>query len=133
MKEITKIMSHDFKLHKLGYDFAGYTFTNNNQLSAHHLIIPARNGGLLTRDNTVILRQNTSHDYIHLIEKLDYDMFLAITSELIDENISGRLDIDNLRRIRDVLNCFEKEYKRKEDKHGKKLIKREYIVERIKL
>ena len=52
MKEITKEMSKQFKLYKLGYDFAGYTFTNKNQLSAHHLIIPARNGGKLTRDNT---------------------------------------------------------------------------------
>lgn len=133
MKEVTKIMCHDYKICKLGYDFAGYTFTNKKQLSAHHLIIPARNGGKLVRSNIAILRQNTSHDYLHLIERLDYDMFLAITSEMIDENISGRLDIDNLRRIRDVLNCFEREYKRKEDKHGKRLIKREYMTERIKL
>ena len=133
MKEITKIMCHDFELYKLGYDFAGYTFTNKNQLSAHHLIIPARNGGKLTRDNTVILRQNTSHDYIHLIEKIDYDMFLAITSEMIDENILGKIDIYNLRKIRDVLKCFERENYSMRDKNGKRLIKREYITERIKL
>ena len=55
--------------------FMGYTFERTDQLSAHHLIIPARFGGKLTHDNTAILRQNTSHDYLHIIENYDYDMF----------------------------------------------------------
>lgn len=37
-------------------------------------------------------------------------MFLAITSEMLDELIKGYLDRENLLRIRDILNCFEKEY-----------------------
>ena len=109
----------------------GYRFSNKNQLSAHHLIIPARHGGKLTWDNTVILRQNTSHDYLHIVENNDYDRFLAITSELIDENISGRLDINNLKRIKDILMGFEKEYRGKTTRKGKVLIKEEYVSGRI--
>ena len=78
-----------------------------------------------------MLVQSTSHDYLHRIEMLDYDMFLAITSEMIDENIKGRLDIENLRRIRDILLCFEKEYYDVRTKKGSRVIKPEYINKRI--
>ena len=42
MKEITNIMIDTFELKKLKYDFMGYTFTNPNQLSFHHLIVPKK-------------------------------------------------------------------------------------------
>ena len=136
MKEITKLMIKEYKLMKLGYDFMGYDITNKNNLSFHHLIVPHRNcktmglgEGYLER-NGAILNQNTSHDYLHLIEAKDYDMFLAITSELIDENVKGHLDIDNLRRIHDILECFEREHSNDRSKKGKVLIKQEYMRRR---
>ena len=136
MKEITKLMIKEYKLMKLGYDFMGYDITNKNNLSFHHLIVPHRNckamglgEGYLER-NGAILNQNTSHDYLHLIEAKDYDMFLAITSELIDENVKGHLDIDNLRRIHDILKCFGREHSNDRSKKGKVLIKQEYMRRR---
>lgn len=131
MKEITRIMVNEYNLKKLKYDFMGYTFEKTDQLSAHHLIIPARRGGELTRENTAILRQNTSHDYLHIIERYDYDMFLSITSELIDENIIGRLTKENLIAIRDILYNFEREYCGSYNKKGKPIIKPEYVEKRI--
>ena len=131
IRPITKEMVDEYNLRKLRYDFMGYTFDRTDELSYHHLIIPRRLNGPMTKENGSILVQSTSHDYLHRIEMLDYDMFLAITSEMIDENIKGKLDIENLRRIRDILLCFEREYSGARTKKGKRLIKPDYEERRI--
>lgn len=123
---------------KLGFDFMGFTVDKKSSLSFHHLIIPRKNSkeygigeGYLFW-NGAILRQDTSHDYLHLIEAKDYDIFLAITSEMIDQNIKGYLDINNLRRINDLLTAFEREHCSDRGKKGKLLIKDGYY-RRMKL
>ena len=133
MKEITKIMVNDFKIMKLGMDFMGYHVNRKQDLSFHHLIIPRRHckeaglGEGYLYWNGAILRQNTSHDYLHIIEKIDPDIFYELTSEMIDENIKGRLDTDNLKRIHDLLLYFEREHCGDRTKKGKLLIKEEYL------
>ena len=131
MKELKAEMIKIYKINKLGYDFMGYTFKNQRQLSYHHLIVPKRFGGQETVSNGAILRQNTSHDYLHKIEDLDPEIFQLITEQMIQENLKCRLDIDNLKRIRDLLLYFEKEHKYDTTKKGKRIIQREYIRERI--
>lgn len=132
MREITGKMIKDFKIMKLGFDFMGYEVKRKESLSFHHLIIPRREskqygiGDGYLYWNGAILRQNTSHDYLHLIEAKDYDLFLAITSEMIDENIKGFLDIKNIRYIDDCLKIFEREHCSDRSKKGKLLIKEEY-------
>lgn len=139
MKEITKIMVNDFKIMKLGYDFLGYKVNRKQDLSFHHLIIPRRHckeaglGEGYLYWNGAILRQDTSHEYAHVIEKIDPDIFCELTSEMIDENIKGRLDIDNLKRIHDLLLYFEREHDHDRTKKGKLLIKREFVTTRIPL
>ena len=139
MKEITKIMVNDFKIMKLGMDFMGYHVNRKQDLSYHHLIIPRRHckeaglGEGYLYWNGAILRQNTSHDYLHLIENIDPDIFCELTSEMIDENIKGRLDIDNLKRIHDLLLYFEREHDHDRTKKGKLLIKREFVTTRTPL
>ena len=139
MKEITKIMVNDFKIMKLGMDFMGYHVNRKQDLSYHHLIIPRRHckeaglGEGYLYWNGAILRQNTSHNYLHIIEKIDPDIFCELTSEMIDENIKGRLDIDNLKRIHDLLLYFEREHDHDTSKKGKLLIKREFVTTRIPL
>ena len=133
MKEITREMIKIFKLNKLGYDQMGYTFNNTKQLSYHHMIIANKDGGLMTFENGAILRQNTSHDYLHCINLVDPEIFYLITSELIDENIKRRVDIENLKKIRDLLLYFEREHDRDRTKKGHLLIRREYVKERVKL
>ena len=98
MKEITKLMINEFKLKELGYDMMGYTFKSNKELSFHHLRIPKRmcqniEGKGYTRNNGAILKQSSSHEYLHTIELYDRDMFLAITRLLYIENDLGRIDI----------------------------------------
>lgn len=139
MKEITKIMVNDFKIMKFGMDFMGYHVNRKQDLSYHHLIIPRRHckeaglGEGYLYWNGAILRQNTSHDYLHIIEKIDPDIFYELTSEMIDENIKGRLDIDNLKRIHDLLLYFEREHDHDTSKKGKLLIKREFVTGRVNL
>lgn len=136
MREITREMIKEYKLMKLGYDFMGYDITNKSNLSFHHLIIPHRNCKAMGLGegyfwwNGAILNQKTAHDYLHLIEAKDYDMFMAITSEMIDENAKGYLDIKNLQRISDVLSCFEREHCSDKGKKGRLLIKEDYIRKR---
>ena len=139
MREVTKLMIKDFKIMKLGYDFMGYKVNRTKDLSFHHLIIPHREskaygiGEGYLYWNGAILRQNTSHDYLHIIEKIDPDIFYELTSEMIDENIKGRLDIDNLKRIHDLLLYFEREHDHDTSKKGKLLIKREFVTGRVNL
>ena len=139
MREVTKLMIKDFKIMKLGYDFMGYKVNRTKDLSFHHLIIPHREsktygiGEGYLYWNGAILRQDTSHAYAHVIEKIDPDIFCELTSEMIDENIKGRLDIDNLKRIHDLLLYFEREHDHDTSKKGKLLIKREFVTGRVNL
>ena len=138
MREITKLMIHDFGLRKLGYDFAGFHFNRTNELSFHHMIIPHRDsksfgiGEGYAYWNGAILVQNTSHDYLHLIESINRPMFLAITDELVRENKQGYVDVDNIQRIHSIMEEFEDKYGDIRGKKGKLLIKREYVKNRIK-
>lgn len=133
MRDITKLMIAKYKLVELGYDFMGYEFKKEKELSFHHLIVPKRlciargieNDGY-TEQNGAILKQTTSHNYIHVIERYDRDMFDAITALMVGENLIGYLDIEYIKRIDDILQCFEREYSGARTKHGKPLIKEEY-------
>ena len=132
-KSVREEMIRLYQLKRLGFDFMGYTFSNKGQLSYHHLIVPKKYGGKSTIENGAILRQNTSHDYLHKIEPIDREIFELITNRMIEMNINGKLDLDNLRKIRDLLLYFEKEHDHDTLSSGKLLIKREYIRERISL
>ena len=116
-----------YKIDKLGFDFCGYSLQKGDIYTYHHNIIARRNGGPETISNGAILCGKTSHQYLHLIEAKNYDMFSAITSEMIDENVKGYLDMDNLRYILDILHCFEREYLATKRKNGEYLIKDEYL------
>lgn len=136
MREVTRIMIKEYEIKRLGYDFLGYTFKTTKELSFHHLIISHKNCKLLGigegywKENGAILVQKTSHDYLHLIEAKDYDMFCYITSEMIDENIKGYLDTQNIRNIHALLSQFEREHCSDRGKKGRLLIKEEYTRRR---
>lgn len=139
MKEITKQMIKDFNMKKLGYDWCGYEFQRPEQLSFHHLIIPRRNCKKFHVPNDgyvywngAILRQNTSHDYLHLIERYDYDRFLAVSSELIDINMQRQILYKQLCYINDILDSFEREYSGERNSKGHEIIKEEYTRRLLK-
>ena len=133
MRDITKLMIAKYKLLELKYDFMGYEFKKEKELSFHHLIIPKRLCKVqnIPEDgyvewNGAILNQKTAHNYLHIIERYDPEMFGYITSEMIDENIQGYISIKNIKNIDDVLCVFEREYSGARTKHGDPLIKEEY-------
>ena len=138
MKEITKLMIHNFKLMKIGCDFAGYKIYRKESLSFHHLIVPHKDckeqripfSGYVEW-NGAILVQKTSHDYIHIIERIDREVFDYITMEMVEQNVKGHLDIENLKRIKEALLYFEDKYKKVKTKENKPIIKRTYITDRM--
>ena len=132
MREVTRNMIKRYALNKLKYDFMGYTFEDNRELSFHHLIIPKKDCKGMERKgfeewNGAILVQDTAHEYLHRIQCYNDDMFQAITLEMIDENNKGHLDMENIRAIDDILKCFEKEYLGKKTKGGNDIVKEEYL------
>ena len=135
MKPITQEMIKEYKIKQ--FDFMGYDIKQRQNLSFHHLIVARRNckqaglGEGYYKWNGAILVQNTSHDYLHIIENIDPEIFYCITSEIVDENIKGKLDLENLRAIRDLLLYFEREHDHDYTKQGKLLIKREYTRNRF--
>lgn len=131
MREITRLMIKEYNLKKLGYDFMGFRFNRVNELSFHHLIIPHRECKGIERDgyvkwNGAILVQDTSHEYLHLIEQYDRDRFLYLTERMKIMNVNGELDMYNLERIEMALRVFETEYRDLTNKKGKILIKDTY-------
>ena len=133
LKEVTKLLINDFKIQELGHDFMGYSINHDSVLSFHHTIISHSKclkeglGHGYWRWNGSILVQDTSHDYLHIIERVDEDMFYAITSELVDMNIKGKLDVENLKHIHDVLSCFGREHSGDTNRKGRPLIRNKYL------
>lgn len=128
MKQITKQMIKIYKIKQVGLDFCGYKLQKGDEYTYHHNIIAKRNGGPETIQNGAILCGKTSHPYIHLIENIDPEIFYLITSEMLDQNIKGRLDIENLKQIRDLLQYFEREHINDRGNKGKLLIKPNYLI-----
>lgn len=126
MKEVTKLMINEFKLKELGHDFMGYSLQKGDIYTFHHLIVPNRQGGPYARWNGAIL-YSTPHQYLHVIEATDYRYFGYLTSEMIDMNHKGFIDIDNILEINDILCEFEYKYRNRRTKKGKRLIKDTYL------
>lgn len=116
----------NFKLQKAGIDFMGYNF-NLQEATYHHLIIPKRRGGQATYENGAILMRTTAHDYIHIIERYDLDVFDAITEAIISQKNKGHLDVADLKYIKSCLEYFEKYYSNEISRKGKPIIKERYI------
>lgn len=124
MKEITNLIIREYRLKDI--DFMGYRFNRYNA-SYHHLIVPRRLGGKETIENGAVLNGKSSHPYLHIVEGRDYEMFRAITEEMIKEKKLGRLDRSSLKRIDDILSCFEREHSSDTTSKGKVLIKDEFV------
>lgn len=140
MKETSKQLIKEYSLKKLKCDFMGYKFKRVKNLTFHHLIVSHQNCKLLQIPNEgyvmwngVMLDRETSHDYLHIIEDRDEEIFCKITSELIDEKIKREITKENLIAIRNLLLQFEAEHANDTNSKGAPLIKRKFITGRIPL
>lgn len=130
MSRLRERLYKQYELEQLGYDFLGYEFGSKKELSTHH-IIPRHSGGQTKKNNLCILNRNTSHNYIHLIEDYDYKIFLQVSKYLMEQVKKGRIDIEELKRINELLLFFEDKYKKEQSRNGELLIREEYKTKRI--
>lgn len=132
MLAVSKDIIKNFKIYEAGYDFMGYLFENPWELSFHHLVVPRKDciklgyGEGYEYWNGVILVRETAHNYLHIIEQYDKELFYDITSELVLEKIKGRLDSKNIHNIDLLLKKFEKEYENEKGYDNTILIKEKY-------
>lgn len=138
MREVTENMIKKYMILENRFDFMGYFFNKKDELSFHHLIVPKSKcdiyglqGGYYEW-NGAILVKDTAHNYLHLIERIDRNIFLKITDVLIDQNIKGHLDMKNLREIHTQLLYFEKCFGNEKTSTGEDIIKKEYYKRLIK-
>ena len=133
MKPVTKLMIEKYNLKKLGYDFMGFKFNRTNELHFHHLIVPKKDCAFRNIEeegyvmwNGAVLVQDTSHEYLHEIERLDRDRFEYITYFMVKMNINKNLDKYSLKQIEMILRGFEDDFSGLKNKKGKRLIKPAY-------
>ena len=130
MSKLREKLYKQYHLEELGYDFLGYTFESKKQLSTHH-IIPKHTGGQTKSRNLCVLNRYTSHNYIHLIEDYDYKVFLQISRELMEQVKQGKIDIQEIKNIFELLQFFEFKFRDETDRNGDLIIKPEYKTKRI--
>lgn len=125
MKAVTRELIRIYNQRKI--DWMGYDIRTINDLTYHH-IQKKEHGGPFTLKNGALLRGNTSHEYLHIIESRDLDMYKYINNVLRAINDQGyKPTKEQLLRIRDVLLQFEREHDRDLNSQGKLLIRKKYI------
>ena len=126
MEYVKKLMICKYNIIKTGYDFMGYPVNEDNNLSYHHFV-PKKKGGKVTPENGAILVRDTSHDYLHIIESIRKKYYRWINEQMIEENIKGFLDFDNIKNINEILTEFEKQYDEETFKDGSLIIQDIYV------
>ena len=130
MGRLNDKLFYDFDLHKLGYDFMGFYFDEKKDLSYHH-IKPRHFKGKTTYENGALLNRYTSHNYIHTIEEMEFQVFIELSEILMDEHKVGKITPDHIREINMLLNLFEQKYNGKYTKRGNLIVKEEYVRRRV--
>lgn len=117
-------------------DFLGFykdTEKSSDMLSYHHTKIAKCKGGEISISNGSILWRCTSHDYLHIIERYDKDLFKYLTKILIEVNDQKYLpNINQLSKINSALLGFEREYSGETNKKGNYIIKESFTRRLIK-
>lgn len=140
MRKVMQRLVTDLRIMEHGYDLMGYDVDREESLSFHHLIVPAQNIIVISPElkklnistdgydywNGAPLVKETSHDYLHIIEQYDSNIFYDITSEMIDQRFKGRLCPYNIRLINMRLKDFEEEYGNAKGFDNQPLIKDAY-------
>lgn len=108
MNAVKQQLIRAFEIDKLGFDMMGYTFKRLDELTYHHLYVSSKKTTRKTFKNGAILNGATAHTYLHLIEKMEPQIYRLIRAILIDEKTIGQIDIEHLKKIREALELFER-------------------------
>lgn len=123
MKRIVKQMIVLYDLKKTGICFMGYRLDAN---ANYHHLIKRENGGPTSIPNGAVIN-DSAHDYLHIIEFYDPEMFVYLNRILQKENEQGCLSLQYLRTINYILESFEREHCSTVSSKNKILIKEEYL------
>lgn len=123
MKEITKEMLRIYEpVSKL--DWMNYKLVKS-KLTYHH-IIKREHRGLMTIENGALLMPK-SHEYLHIIEYKDRDLYKGINDIFMMVNDQGyEPDLNQRQTIEYLLQYFEYNHKHDRNSKNKILIKPEY-------
>ena len=127
MKQITNLMVNMYNLKKI--DFMGYKVSKDNPYTYHHLIKRCY-GGKETIENGAVLTKN-SHEYLHIVETRDLELYNYINNVLKQINEQGHEPL--LRQILAIdylLKLFEHDHINDKSSKNKILIKNEYLRRR---
>jgi hypothetical protein len=131
MKPVTRELIYLY--HPREIDWMGYELRSITDLTYHH-IVKKEHGGKLTLDNGALLRGDTAHEYLHIIEGKDLDMYIYINNLLKTINTQGYNPTKRqLLAVRAILEQFEREHCSDRTSKGKPLIRTKYIEGRKKL
>ena len=120
MKPINRLIIVKYNILKVGFDFMGYRVTDQSKISIHHFDKRCNGGKDDLSNCCAIMRE--PHDYLHIIEGIDRSKYNAINEQMMIENRLGKLDIDCMRRIDEILCEFEDKHSDDCTKSGKLLI-----------
>ena len=124
MKSIVKLMINIYNLKNI--DFMGYTVSKDNPYTFHHLIKRCH-GGKEIIENGAILTKN-AHEYLHLIETRDLEIYQYINNVLMQIN---EQNFEPLQRqilaIDYLLKIFESEHQNDLTCKKELIIKKKYL------
>ena len=118
----TKILIKRFKLVK--YDFMGYHL-NKDDATYHHIIKKSDGGRRVLQNGAVLI--SISHEYLHLIEYIDFEKYEIINNMFKIFHRKGNIDEFDYILISKILSEFEEEHINDKRAKGKKLIKDEFL------
>ena len=124
MRKILNLMTSYYNLQ--GIDFMGFKMGKHNPYTFHHLKKKC-DGGTETIKNGAILTKN-SHQYLHIIESRDIEIYNQINNVLKQINEQGFAPLERqLLAIDYILRIFENEHFNEKTSNGKVLIRREFL------
>ena len=124
MKEVLRLMISQYNIHKI--DWMGYKVNKENPYTYHHLKKKCH-GGKETIENGAVLTR-TGHEYLHIVESRDMELYNYINNVLKQINEQGFMPIERqLLAIDAMLKMFEKTHRYDRTKSNKRLIKENYL------
>lgn len=123
MDKITKEMIKIYQ--PLDYDWMNYKINRNSNLTYHHIIKDC-NGGKRSIENGALLIE-VAHQYLHLIECKDIDIYIGINKmfEMINKQKSSPTK-EQRETIESMLLYFEYKHRNDKNSKGKNLIQYKY-------
>ena len=124
MKEVTRELIKFYK--PLTLDWLNYKVVRPSDITFHH-IIKKEDGGLYTLDNGALLT-STAHQYLHIIEYKEKDIYMMLNKMFTIINKQRSAPTPDQREIIEyLLNEFYELHKNDTNSKGKRLIKYDYL------